>query len=236
MQDPNRSRKVGIVVGGVLLAAAVYFGLGNRLGAWASAASVLPVTLVAAFFGRRAGFGATAIAFPFNTFLLDLLTRQDDIDAVSPVTAGVTMSLFGLSWAFGTIHSATAARDHEQLLRHAAEEDKQIAEARLREFLTATPAIVFRLGPNDRVIELHGEDQLGFEAERPDYLYRPLTDILPASIAEPIAATATQVRSTATRQMVRVSGPIRGKAVTYDVTMTPAGEHVIGMAFPGHAR
>lgn len=154
----------------VVSSVAGFFLLRSEVGPNAAVISVLPVAVVAAYFGTKWGLLATSIAFPANVFLLD----RDAGDLVSPF---VSVSLLIVAWIFGRLHTMEAA----QL------EDLEDASARLRsleagalrsaELLEHVPDMLMRITDAGRIMELHGERHLGITADREDVLFRNVSVI-----------------------------------------------------------
>ena len=100
--DAPTIRRALYVALAVAFSALIFYVFGSTLGDAAAFVSILPVALVAAFFGSRAGLVATTLAFPFNTFVLDYLSgMRNEQGPVTQTRALITLSLVLVSFAFG---------------------------------------------------------------------------------------------------------------------------------------
>ncbi len=149
-----------------------FFMLRSSIGPNAAILSVLPVAVVAAYFGTRWGLLATTVAFPANVFLLD----RDASDLVSPF---VSVSLLAVAWIFGQLHKLEA-HQHQQT-DDRIEQLRSLAAAnhRTRELLDGLPDTVMRITEAGRIMELHGEQYLGLADVREEVLFRSVATISP---------------------------------------------------------
>ena len=180
MQSPPHRRSDHVVAAGVvLLAGVLYLVLRGPLGEAASAISILPVAIISTIYGTRPGLLAAAIAFPFNTFVLEVLF-DDDPAGITPVSSLISISLFGIAWLFGRFHALRDRLTLETHEHHRAEEALRISEERLRGFLNATPDVIFRLSPDRTAPRTPRRTQPGDRSEKGRvWLYRNLDGLFP---------------------------------------------------------
>lgn len=155
------------VVTSLVVASSVtgFFLLRGLVGPNAAVISVLPVAVVAAYFGTKWGLLATSIAFPANVFLLE----RDAGDLVSPF---VSVSLLIVAWIFGRLHTMETRQREEAQSQDERLRSLEAGERRTKELLEAIPDTVLRISEAGRIMELHGERNLGLTADREDLLFR----------------------------------------------------------------
>ncbi len=191
----------------VVLAVALYLALRGPLGEPAVAISIIPVAVIATTYGTRAGLIASAVAFPFNTFLLEALIQTSDSGGGTVTSSLISVSLFGVAWLFGRFHLLRVRLAAESRLRARAEAALRLSEDRLNGFLAATPDTILRLGPTGRLLELHGAHHL-MESPPPkeEFLFRSLDEVLPPEAAAEIMKEAELVRN-GTERTLSISLP-----------------------------
>lgn len=231
MLKPYQVRQVSYIVGAVLFGALVYLVFGETLGDASAIVSILPVALTASFFGYRAGLVATTLAFPFNTFVLDFLSGVRNEEGVITTTrALITFSLVIVSWVFGRFHTLRVELDEFRNAERDTDDQLRRSEQRLREFLSATPDAILRVGQQGRLIELYGERNFGLEGPKQDFLYRDLREILPRHASEALLAGVGAAIETGEDQVVRSEVNFgKGKRVM-EVSISPAGREAVAIA------
>ncbi len=229
--DPRTVRQALYVAVAVAFSGLIFFVFGERVGDASAIVSVVPVALVAAFFGTRAGLIATTLAFPFNTFVFDYLSGVRNEDGpVTEARALITLSLVVVSWVFGRYHVLSERVEHYERTEDETERARQRSEERLRDFLTAAPSPVFRFSGSGRLLELHGENPLEGVMDKADYLYRHLSDFLPAEFAASLIQGTERTLETGEIHVVVGEVDFGQGNRTYEVSLSPAGEEVIGIA------
>ena len=165
-------RLIRNVITGLVVASSVtgFFLLRDIVGPNAAVISVLPVAVVAAYFGTKWGLLATSIAFPANVFLLD----RESGDLVSPF---VSISLLLVAWIFGRLH--TMENEQRKDAEDAADRLKRLEAGteRTRQLLDAVPDVVLRITEAGRIMEMHGEQHLGLADRREEILFRSIATI-----------------------------------------------------------
>ncbi len=165
-------RLIRYVITGLVVFSAVsgFFLLRGLVGPNAAVISVLPVAVVAAYYGTKWGLLATSIAFPANVFLLD----RESGDLVSPF---VSISLLLIAWIFGQLHNLEETQREES--ESAAEQIRSLGATvqRNRELLESVPDLVMRITDAGRIMELHGEACLGLTDRREEILFRSVAAI-----------------------------------------------------------
>ena len=229
--DPRTVRQALYVAVAVAFAALMFFVFGEEAGDASAIVSLIPVALVAAFFGTRSGLIATALAFPFNTFVFDYLSgiRNED-GPVTEARALITLSLVIVSWVFGRYHILTQRVEQYERIEEDSDRARHRSEERLRQFLSAAPLPIFRFSRSGRLLELHGDNPLERTMDKADYLYRHLADFLPADFADSLAQATERAIDTGGIQVVVGEVDFGQGSQTYEVSLSPAGEEVIGIA------
>ena len=229
MEQESRQREILITIAGTALAA-VFFGFAREpLGDYAAIVSVVPVGLLAFFFGTRPGLLAATVAFPFNTFLLDFFFQTDE-SGLSVISTTISLSLVGVAWLLGRFHKmretmATREREHRR-----AQTALETSEERMRGFLNASPDVIFRIGPSGRLLEIHGELRFGVDLSRDQYLFRPLNEIMPKTQAAAILMASAEARSKG-NAMTMVEFTMPQGIRTFQVSVSPGGgTDVVGIA------
>lgn len=168
----DSSRLIRSVITVLVVASSVagFFMLRGLVGPNAAITSVLPVAVIAAYFGTKWGLLATSIAFPANVFLLD----RDAGDLVSPF---VSVSLLLVAWIFGQLNKLETSLQEEEAERLEQLRGLEAAAQRTHQLLDALPDTVMRITEAGRIMELHGEQYLGLEGRREDVLFRPVSAI-----------------------------------------------------------
>jgi signal transduction histidine kinase len=226
--DSQTIRRALYVAVAVAFSTLVFFEFGKGLGDAAALVSVVPVALVAAFFGSRAGLVATALAFPFNTFLLDYLSGvRNDNGAVTQTRALITLSLVIVSLAFGRYHVLAKKVQQLEDADRASEGSAIRSEERLRTLLSAVPDAIARLSRGGRVLEIHGETGL---LDRSDYLYRNLSDFLPAEFATALVDGIQRALESGKVQVVSGNADLGGTERSYEVRISPDGLEAVATA------
>jgi len=166
------SRLIRSVVTGLVVVSSVtgFFWLRGLVGPNAAVISVLPVAVVAAYFGTKWGLLTTSIAFPANVFLLD----RDTGDLVSPF---VSVSLLLVAWIFGQLHKLENRQRDEAAERLEQLRGLEAANQRSHELLDAVPDTIMRITDAGRIMELHGEAYLGLPHSREEVLFRSVAVI-----------------------------------------------------------
>lgn len=166
------SRLIRSVITGLVVVSSVtsFFWLRGLVGPNAAVISVLPVAVVAAYFGTKWGLLATSIAFPANVFLLD----RDTGDLVSPF---VSVSLLLVAWIFGQLHKLENRQRDEAAERLEQLRGLEAANQRSHELLDAVPDTIMRITDAGRIMELHGEEYLGLPHSREEVLFRSVAVI-----------------------------------------------------------
>lgn len=206
----------------------VFFEFGKDLGDAAILVSAVPVALVAAFFGARAGLVATAVAFPFNTFLLDYLSGvRNDTGAVTQPRALIALSLAIVSLTFGRYHVLTERVQQLEDDDRASEDSAIRSEERLRSFLSAVADTTARISRTGRVLEIRGETGL---LNRSDYLYRNLRDDLPAEFATALVEGKERAVESGKVQVVSGNADLGGTERSYEVWISPDGLEAVATA------
>lgn len=226
--DSQTIRHALYVAVAVSSSALVFFVFGKDLGDSAALVSVVPVSLVAAFFGTRAGLIATALAFPFNTFLMDYLSGvRNDEGAVTQTRALITLYLVIVSLAFGRYY--VLARKVHQLegANRASEDTASRSEERLRTLLSAVPDPIARISRTGRLLEIHGETGL---LDRSEYLYRNLSDFLPAEFATALVDGVQTALASGKVQIVSGNADLSGVERSYEVRISPVGLEAVATA------
>jgi len=229
MEKNDKQRDILITVAGTVLAAIIFLLIRDATGDYAAIMSAIPIALIGYFFGTRPGLLAATVAFPFNTFLLDLVFR-DDVTGLSLVSSIISLSLVAVAWLFGRFHRlrirlAVQQRDHQR-----AQTALAISEERMRGFLNASPDIIFRVGQSGRLLEVHGEQRFGLDLTRDQYLFRPLDEILPNEAAAAILMGSAEARSKGSAlSMFEIDLP-EGRR-SFQVSLSPGGgSDVVGIA------
>lgn len=221
---PRRRSKLLLSCLAVTVSIGLYYLLHPPFGEGAAAVSVLPVAVIATLYGTKAGLLASAVAFPFNTFLLQALF--DGAAAVSPLSSLISVSLFGVAWLFGRFHSlrtqlSVATSNHRQAVAAL-----RISEDRLRGFLDTTPDLILRLGSNGRLLEVQGEHNLSIGIRKEDHLFRPLDSLLPPGVADRIITEAALAQE-GERRNVEIPFPFGHEERLMQVTLVPSGEREV---------
>ena len=229
--DPRKVRQALYIAVAVAFAALMFFVFGEQAGDASAIVSLVPVALVAAFFGTRSGLIATALAFPFNTFVFDYLSGVRNEDGpVTEARALITLSLVIVSWVFGRYHILTQRVEQYERSEEDTDRARHRSEERLRQFLSAAPLPIFRFSRSGRLLELHGDNPLERAMDKADYLYRHLADFLPADFADSLTRATERAIDTGEIQLVVGEVNFGQGSQTYEVSLSPAGEEVIGIA------
>lgn len=217
------SRLIRSVITALVVASAVaaFFMLRGLVGPNAAVISVLPVAVVAAYFGTKWGLLATSVAFPANVFLLD----RGSEDLVSPF---ISLSLLLIAWIFGQLHKLDKHQREETAQRMEQLRGLETAAQRTHELLDAVPDTVMRITDAGRIMELHGEQHLGLDARREDILFRSV-----AAISEnwqdhllELARTAKTAGSArAARHRIEIDGHTR--VIESRVAPIPGGDTIV---------
>lgn len=198
-----------------------FFLLRGLVGPNAAIISVLPVAVVAAYYGTKWGLLATSIAFPANVFLLD----REAGDLVSPF---VSVSLLVVAWIFGRLHSMET-RQREQV---ADQGDRlrglEAGELRTKELLNAVPDAVLRITEAGRIMEMHGEQHLGLVGDREDLLFRNVS-VISQEWQDDLLKMARSAEENDRPQTGRHTVTIEGEArlIESRVAVIPGGDAVV---------
>ncbi len=221
---PHRRVEHVVAVLAVVLAIGLYLVLRDPIGEPAVSVSIVPIAVIAATYGTKAGLIASAVAFPFNTFILEAIVGTTGSVSGTVTSSLISVSLFGVAWLFGRFHLLRARLAEQTQLRAKADAALRLSEERLSGFLNATPDIIFRLGPGGRLLELYGADNLLDEPPpREDLLFRSLDEVLPGEAARRIIDEAALVRD-GTRRSLSISLPGVERARHLELSLAPFGE------------
>ena len=223
MEPDNKQREILITLVGTASAALVFVLVREPLGDFAAVVSAVPIGLVAFYFGTRPGLLAATIAFPFNTFLLDLFFGSEDT-GLSVVSAIISLSLVGVAWLFGRFHKLSETMQLREQEHRRAQTALETSEERMRGFLSASPDIIFRVGPGGRLLEIHGEEGLGMGLTRDQYLFRPLADVMPHRAATKILLAVGEARSNGSA-MTLLDVAIDDRVRSFQINLALAGEY-----------
>lgn len=218
------TRIIRFVITGLVLTASIagFFLLRDSVGPNAAVITVLPVAVIAAYFGTRWGLLATSIAFPANVFLLD----RSSGDLVSPF---VSVSLLLVAWIFGQLHRLETTAQAESEARLKELQGLEQAVQRTRELLDAFPDTVMRITSSGRIVELHGQAHLGLTDGREDTLYRPVAEVVSPGWQEELLelarAAAGRDTTVTARQRVEIGGEPR--IIETRVAALPGGDAVV---------
>lgn len=220
----DRERLIRYAITGLVVTASVaaFFLVRDSIGPNAAVISVLPVAVVAAYFGTKWGLVATSIAFPANVFLLD----RGAGDLVSPF---VSISLLLIAWVFGRLHTleenmrddAQAKKDRLQTLEAGAERSRQL--------LDSLPDTLLRITDAGRIMELHGEQHLGLDDPREDVLFRSVGAAISEEWQEDLLKLAASAHETelvrTARHRVTIDGV--GRVIESRVAPTEDGDAIV---------
>ena len=226
--DATTIRHALYVVLAVAFSALIFYVFGSTLGDAAAFVSVLPVALVAAFFGSRAGLVATTLAFPFNTFVLDFLSGvRNEQGPVTLTRALITLSLVLVSFAFGQYFLlAKKVEVYEKIERKAVATAARV-EDRLQTLLAAAPDVIFRVTRTGRLLDVHGPTGA---IDKGRYLFRNLGDFLSDELAGALKVGTTSALETNSVQVVIGDADLGGGNRTYEIRLAPDGDDVVGVA------
>ena len=221
---PHRRIEHVVAVFAVVVAIGLYLVLRDPIGEPAVSVSIIPIAVIAATYGTKAGLLASAIAFPFNTFILEAIVGEAATARGTVTSSLISVSLFGVAWLFGRFHLLRQRLAEQTHLRAKAETALRLSEARLHGFLNATPDIIFRLGPGGRLLELYGAQHLMDEPPpKEELLFRTLDEMLPAEAAQRIVDEAALVREGAKRSL-SISLPGVERTDHLELSLAPFGE------------
>lgn len=229
MEDQGKQRELLITLAGVLLASVVFILIRNTAGDYAAIVSALPIALIAYFFGTRPGLLAATVAFPLNTFVLDLFL-DDESKGLSTVSAITSLSLVAVGWLFGRFHKLHQSMEDQEKEHRRAQTALATSEERMRGFLSASPDIIFRVGPSGRLLEIHGEQRLGLSLTRDQYLFRPLNEVIPPEAAAAILTGSAQARANGSA-LTMFEAELPEGVRSFQISLAPGGgSDVVGIA------
>ncbi len=212
----------------VAFSALIFYVFGSTLGDAAAFVSVLPVALVAAFFGSRAGLVATTLAFPFNTFVLDFLSGvRNDQGPVTLNRALITLSLVLVSFAFGQYFLLAKKVEIYEKIERKADAATARAEDRLQTLVAAAPDVIFRVTQTGRLLEVHGATG---DIDKGQFLFRNFADFLSDELAGALHVGTNATLETSSVQVVMGDADLGGGIRTYEIRLAPDGEDVVGVA------
>ena len=212
----------------VAFSALTFYVFGSTLGDAAAFVSVLPVALVAAFYGSRAGLVATTLAFPFNTFVLDFLSGvRNEQGPITQTRALITLSLVLVSFAFGQYYLLAKKVEIYEKIERKAEATNARAEDRLQTLVAAAPDVIFRVTQTGRLLEVHGATGA---IDKGQFLFRNFGDFLSDELASALTVGTNAALETSSVQVVMGDADLGGGSRTYEIRLAPDGEDVVGVA------
>lgn len=212
----------------VAFSALIFYVFGSELGDAAAFVSILPVALVASFYGSRAGLAATTLAFPFNTFVLDYLSGvRNEEGPVTLTRALITLSLVLVSLVFGRYYLLVRRLDIYERADQKADAAAVRSEERLRSLLEAAPDAIFRVTSAGRLVEIYGA--IG-TLDKAKYLFRNFGDFLPEEFAAALLVGTTSAIDTGDVQVVIGEADFGGGDRTYEIRLSADDGDVVGVA------
>src|SRR5258708_18045346 len=145
---------------------AAFFLMYPSRGGQSAALSVLPVIIIAWFFGLRYGLVASLLAFLINAYLIQIAGGTDW--AINLVRSGPgTVAVVVVGGTVGLLHDLREQVRRELIERQRVEETLRRSEARSRAILDAIPDLMFRLNRAGEILDFKGvESELYIPADK----------------------------------------------------------------------